>query len=699
MKLIRAKIKNFRLLKDLELNFSTDEHRPLTVIRAANESGKTTCEYALMWGLWGEEGLPAKLKNFSIFPNDLANQKGITAQVEIDFLSTPTITGDRKQYRLIRELDINNLAFSKDNLTIFEIKSTGVERLLDTEAKHLMKSFIPLTLKDIYFTDGDRALSFIESHTQAHIKQRRVKEAIRSLLALDSLEATVRHLNNVESKFESEIDNRDYATELNAINNKIEFNQGEIDEITEELHEIEKAKILAEDNRRQTQSRIEEILKQGDKSKLIAEKETLIRQSQNLENSKATALKMLRDLVQEENTSLILIKEKFLKAQDYLRSLKDKKQLPKANTPILEELLTKDHCFCGSSLNPNTPEGAEHIKHIKETIQDSQDADRKTELATSLHFQVVGTNLTTASSNWNDAYDERMHQYSCCLKSVADNEAKIKEKNEIINSIKDDALDTYRILAKKYDEDFINYSSILSGKQAKLEYSEIKIKELNEDREKVQKKLGKNDKNANRVLLSKALKTGFKNILEKLQREEVQRVSNEMNRIFLEMIGSSPDDNDFSSITKAELSSDYEILVYGINGIKIDPDQDLNGASRRAITLAFILALTKVSEVEAPNVIDTPLGMMSGYVKQSVLNQMIKEGSQIILFLTHDEINGVERLIDDFAGTIFTLTNPAHFPLMLENKPSISDIRILRCECNHRETCQLCARIDYREAI
>ncbi|WP_420229122.1 hypothetical protein ACOBWA_09005 [Psychrobacter sp. ER1] len=163
------------------------------------------------------------------------------------------------------------------------------------------------------------------------------------------------------------------------------------------------------------------------------------------------------------------------------------------------------------------------------------------------------------------------------------------------------------------------------------------------------------------------------------------------------MAGSSADNNDFSSITKAELSSNYEILVYGMNGQKINPDQDLNGASRRAITLAFILALTKISQVEAPNVIDTPLGMMSGYVKQSVLRQMVKEGSQIILFLTHDEINGVEPLIDRYAGAVYTLTNPAHYPKILKNKPLTENGSILRCDCNHHESCSVCERNNYLE--
>ena len=53
MKLLRAEFQNFRLLRDLELEFSIDANSKLTVIRAANESGKTTILHALQWGtLW-----------------------------------------------------------------------------------------------------------------------------------------------------------------------------------------------------------------------------------------------------------------------------------------------------------------------------------------------------------------------------------------------------------------------------------------------------------------------------------------------------------------------------------------------------------------------------------------------------------------------------------------------------------------------
>jgi DNA sulfur modification protein DndD len=91
-------------------------------------------------------------------------------------------------------------------------------------------------------------------------------------------------------------------------------------------------------------------------------------------------------------------------------------------------------------------------------------------------------------------------------------------------------------------------------------------------------------------------------------------------------------------------------------------------------------------------VIDTPLGMMSGYVKKSVLKTAIEESSQLILFLTHSEIEGCEQIIDEYAGSIYTLTNPAHYPRMLVNDPQTMQRKVLKCGCNHHKSCAICER-------
>jgi DNA sulfur modification protein DndD len=163
-----------------------------------------------------------------------------------------------------------------------------------------------------------------------------------------------------------------------------------------------------------------------------------------------------------------------------------------------------------------------------------------------------------------------------------------------------------------------------------------------------------------------------------------------MNAIFLTMIGADPEQG--AIIRRAVITKEFDILVYGPNDRTLNPDRDLNGASRRALTFAFILALTKVSEVEAPNVIDTPLGMMSGFVKRSVLRNAIQESSQLILFLTRSEIAQCEEILDQEAGRVITLTNPTHYPGRLLNDPGVNQLTILRCECNHRRDCKLCQR-------
>ena len=67
MKLLSAQFTNFTLLKDVLINFSTDKKHNLTVIRGANDSGKTTILTAMQWCLFGAEVLPVThQKNYRI---------------------------------------------------------------------------------------------------------------------------------------------------------------------------------------------------------------------------------------------------------------------------------------------------------------------------------------------------------------------------------------------------------------------------------------------------------------------------------------------------------------------------------------------------------------------------------------------------------------------------------------------------------
>lgn len=714
MKLISARFKNFRLLKDLTLSFSTDPNKPLTVIRAANETGKTTCETALIWGLYGSKALPSKGKEYSIFPSDALSrgQNKVDISVEIDFETDQIIPiGKGKQeiktvsYTLLRsciEYPSTNAEVKRESeaKVLYEKTPQGVEKIMDSKVDAIIEDSIPETLKDVYFTDGDSAMSFIEAAATQGVKRKRVQDAIEALLGLRVLEKTINHLGKVADKFSRSIDDTDYRDKLETINDRIQSYEEDIDEWGNQLTDLEDKVSKGEQNLSETKQKIEDILKLGDKEKLVNEIRNVELDIQRYQGTEIKALQKLTSLLNDNDLYISMISLMANKGREILTTLHEKKELPKVNIPILEELLTRTTCFCGAELNETTPEGLQRQKAIKQKIENSRSSDELQEAASSLFYSIRSEKLdASANEKWIDKYSTYFEEYENKCSYLKKLQTQLEAKKNEIELI-DDSLITELSLYQKTLTNKLNDARIkighLSGK-----ISDAKDRKLDNERERtvIENKLDKKDNSVDKLKLSRLVKSIFEKVFDRLRKEEVRNVSREMNRIFLDMIGSDPEANHLTMITKAELTENFDILVYGPNGHKLNPDQDLNGASRRAITLAFILALTKVSEVKAPNVIDTPLGMMSGYVKQSVLNKTLEEGSQIILFLTHDEIQGVESILDDKAGEIYTLTNPAHYPKMLVNKPTIDEAKIIRCSCNHRQACEICARKTTEEYI
>lgn len=706
MKIIRAEFKNFRLLKDLVLDFSTDDEKTLTVIRAANETGKTTCEYGLMWALYGSKGALPNKGDYPLFPADLKSkgEKKVDVSVSVEFTVEQVRRAGRRggdvesvKYRLVRSCVEYSDREGKDrrqseSVRMFKVTNAGTEPIPEGEVKRIIDNALPISLRDVYFTDGDSAMSFIEAAATTGVKRKRVSNAIESLLGLEILKSTVRHLENVSNKFSQEIDNTDYAKELEKLNDRIEGWSEDLEGWEKDRVELESQQASGRRELKQINSGIEEALKLGDKAKLAGEIRSVKSQLDRIEKNEEIELKQLADLLSSEELSRVYMRNVAQKAQNTLDQLNKKKQLPKVNIPILEELLDAKVCFCGADLSKNTDEGKAAREKINESIEESRESDAVQEVASSLFYRIRSIDYEAGGEKWVDNYSNRSSAYQNTLSTQQELEVRLKELNADVDSIDDSCLEELREQKSSLEVKLFQITNDLGSTTNKISEAAERKKDAEDARKKVENKAGKNDKSGNKLQLSRDAQSLFASIIEHLKNEELRNVSDEMNRIFIDMIGASPEDNDLSLITKAELTSDYDIAVYGPSGVMLNPDQDLNGASRRAITLAFILALTKVSQVEAPNVIDTPLGMMAGFVKQSVLLQTIKEGTQVVLFLTHDEINGVESIIDQYAGIVYTLTNPAHYPKMLMNKPEVSDARVVRCECDHRNVCSICER-------
>lgn len=684
MKLVRARFQGFRLLDDLEINFATDNERNVTVVRAANESGKTTLLTALQWGLIGDDALPT---GYSIRPMDLPKNEVSKSEVEIDY---EIENRDGAQtFRLFRSVETigGDQSRPTSHLTLFRKSNAGFE---PTETPHaFVQQHFPADLREVFFTDGDRALSFIEGPRAE--QQKKVRMAIEKMMGLSILESAIDHIRTNERRIRTRFDKEAGNSETHKVKNDIEEIEDRLPKLSASLESVlDKITNLAE-NHQKTDRELEEALKLGNREELANELKSTKFQRKRVENQRAKIIADQADLISLASLANRMMAKSFAKSGKMLDELRLKGQIPNKTVPILQDRLEHHpDCICGESLDAKTIDGKKRRDYIEKLIEDSRDADNIKAKVSDLYF-LAKPLISVQKDNWIEQYSDVFDRRNT-LRSVYDEIGKKEAELEArLKKIPDTDVQRLREMRDTYATQL---------QQEKIEGYKIEeqIKRLKAEKVELENKFRARDARGQRgekltreLNAATDLREVFERGLDRIKTQEVKQVSDRMNALFLEMIGA---DEESALITRAEITPEFRIMVYGRNNYSMNPSMDLNGASRRALTIAFVLALTEISGVEAPNVIDTPLGMMSGYVKTEVVKTASDNSAQLVLFLTHDEIKGCENILDDRAENGVTITNPAHYPKILKNDPGTKEAKVILCGCDHRSSCKVCDRYE-----
>lgn len=689
MKLIRAEFTNFRLLKEVSIEFSISVDKPITVIRAANESGKTTMLTALQWCLFGDDALPHGSGDYRMAPLDVTPQPGrpVETTVSIDFQRAEDRHGREQRYRLSRTAVDDGRKRGPSLPSLYQLTDAGAREIDNPDA--WLRPELPSELREVFFTDGDRALSFIEGDESAQAA--RVEGAIRSMLGIEIVEEAEKHVSNTVRELNKELkSDGESGQRLKIVTEALDKLAKTIPELEEQLRSVTQERGAMLELFKAAEQRLEDVLRRGNRDELANQLKAATARAAELRSKQASLDVEHAELLRSQSLGVGLFAAKLLVAAQILERKKEAGKIPNQTIPVLEERLHSGVCICGESLSPESPDSARRREHIQHLIARSEESDRYQGVATDLYYSSRELLRGRGTDSWVPDIRRNFQAKSATAESIEKNgrrQAELEAKLDQIPDLDTKALreerDTYRRNREKLIEREAKLQAAIKQYAAqRVLYEKQRQKGLSQDKKgrRVQ---------ANFTVAGDVLHV-LKTAMDRMKQDELSRVSAMMNGLFLQMIGS--DDEQRSIIQKAEVCRDFRIRVHGVGGHRLDPQRDLNGASRRALTIAFILALANVSEFPAPNVIDTPLGMMSGYVKRSVLQLAAEKSTQLILFLTHSEIAGCEDILDKYAGAVCTLTNPAHFPAILANEPEVSDRRILTCRCSHRQSCSLCQR-------
>lgn len=695
MKLLRAKFENFRLLRDLEIEFSVDPERKLTIIRAENETGKTTILTALQWVFYGDDALPGEAKSYRLHPIDAAEGSCRTS-VEIDFETMPVlrrkdVVPSLKRFRVVRTavetLSGTEWRRSEPILRLYELTKAGAEP--QEYGDNRLRMELPPELREVFFTDGDRALSFIEADSTT-VKRQRVENAIKALLGLSILESAAGHVQKAASEVNKKVRETDTSSQVQQASKLIEKLDDEIADL-EPKHAAALADVARceEQNERLTKQ-IEAAVAQGDRSQLVAEQHRLRTSRKRQEDLQLTLAKQQGELLKSKVLAKQLLSEAVGKVSEKLESLKQQGRIPNQTIPVLKDCLHQGVCICGEALDPSDEESRARRDHIENMIEASRSADAVQKTITELYYGAQDLLQPGTAEDWTDLYRNLLDQRNKVDGTILDlgtQEAQVEAKIGAIPDVNIQGMREQRKVARRHTEENQEKATRI---RIRLDNARLERKRAEDERDALMKQENKGQRLLAELTAGQDILKVIQRSLERLKSDELKRVSELMNRVFLEMIGA--DAAQGAIIRRAEISREFDILVFGPDDRQLNPDRDLNGASRRALTLAFILALTKISGVEAPNIIDTPLGMMSGYVKSSVVQVAVQYSAQLVLFLTRSEIAGTEALLAHHAGKVITLTNPAHYPRMLLHEPESKAIQVLRCDCSYDQSCKTCQR-------
>lgn len=694
-----VKIKNFRQLRDIGLSFGLNQGRPLTVIRAENRTGKTTFLTALAWALFGNDALKAR-KAYRMHPIDWDIQKEgstVPISVEIHFTNEDEETLNKEDYIVRRECIETLETDGRDSFTVsgqdpvlYRVTERGHETIPNPTA-YITRRLFPLSLKDIFITDGDKTLSFIDSEDTANNRKERVKRAVRSLMQLEALERASAHVKDVRRDINRTIEYNS-SSGSNEIQILKEYNDKEIEyslipqqlDVQEEnLSTIKDLLSSLEDELSQAYTKVG-----GDPQEKAVE----------LARLKQEHAELLRDLDKQylamgnylkNNSHMIyaqFCQNDFRALDTELTSQIEKGVIPDVMPQIIKERMQAGTCICGLKLSEH-PDVLEHFKKLADTTADSEQTMFLLQLK---HDLVNWTQSTDASYGFRQFSHSSGSDLIRIRKKIRFTEDRISDLSAVLEQTKDVDIDSLRMRINQARADEREILELQGQIKANERLLGARLAELKKQKDQIVKKVGKKDAAENRLTAADDILRIIVTTIEALGEDTLNEVSIVMNDIFQKI--NVQDEADQSVIISVAISQDHEIVVNGINGKRLVPSTDISGAQKRALTLAFIFATVQVSGRELPNIIDTPLGTQSGELKRLMLEYTALNTKQAILFLTSSEIAGVEDVIRKYTDKYWTLTHADHYPRELINKPPVSTKSAYICACDIQSSCVLCAR-------
>ncbi|WP_188207542.1 DNA sulfur modification protein DndD [Alkalibacillus aidingensis] len=638
-KLIFDNYKTFYGYQEIDLSIPKEvrdeEGKNIILLGGLNGAGKTTILKAIIYILFGKRGM-SETEHKRLFSNVINNtffdEGGRESSV---ILALETDSGEEWQLKAKWYFDQYKRLTREERDLIVTRPGSRMNKKAKIDNIEVYNKFIdkiiPYHAAPFFIFDGEEIKEIILRQNSSEMK-----EAIHKITGMESYTQLITDLKSLQKTFENKL-----ASSAN--NSKIKKYQEEISEIDKKIEKLEAQKEKVDSEGEQLKNKLEKEKEQRNEKISLNNnsREKFVKKQSQKETELDLARHELNQLYKNNVLSIILsrkinklqqqlnleneVKRKRLIEEtslapyrDFMKQLLNKNIKPPLTESQLNQIkeLGQEIWVKENNIDINTSEGFEEIHDLSSKDQNIL-----------INYKAADKTLITNHINKIEKLERDLRELEVEIRN-APTEVDISKENERIDSltklIGENNLKLRSVNIKLTKTK--NEKSEITNKLTRLSGKELNVEEINDQYKLLQKTISTMEEYIEEVTTMKArfIQEEFSSMLNKLFRKQ-----DEFGKI----------DFDIDS---------YTIRLYNDKMQEISI-QDRSAGEMQMISSALIWALTKVSDLTLPIVVDTPLGRLDSHHRQQLINHYYKNLSdQIIILSTDTEITSeYVKLMED----------------------------------------------------
>lgn len=619
MKLDCIVLENFRQYYGQQrLTFSQDPRRNATIVHGVNGAGKTSLFLAINWCLYGEVIFKEGVSNIAELVSKEAISEAqtgdsIQTSVQLTFVHEGEIYSVSRSLVSVKQLNDFIAITDRGDPTMLRIRwGSNRTEMIDNPIGR-MNVILPSNVRTYFLFDGERIDNFAKPEAKDEVRY-----AIYNVLKLEILKRGQKHLEDVANEYRRE-------SKRSSVGNLLELKEKEANAYLEKTKKLNrKEEIDREIKLAQTQmDSISQTLMLMPNARALQQQRSYVeRELEQCQIDKDDLEKEIREIA---ISSIMIVA--FPAIERTLAILDEKRKRGEIPSNIrqqfIQDLIDHKQCICGRPFDVGSPEYHRLL------------AMKNTTLPSSFEDDVLNTiadlrPLVERSSAQKDRLDRALGRHADLRERIKGLHGNL---SDLTLKLKDAPQEDISRLEGKRQEFQANIVK-LSTEQGQIE---IRLEILSKEILQLQKQIDEAEKNEDkeRILTSKAklaqrTADAISDVYQRFadtMRLQIEQKTNEIFKLLISKI---------SHFQHVKLGEDYRLEVFD----RYDSPSVLSAGERQVLSLSFITAMARISEEEAPLVMDTPFGRLDETHRDSVTEHLPELSDQLILFVTDTELVG-----------------------------------------------------------